>query len=52
MAPITAEMWKCWAFSSDQGIPLAIFHAEDYEPPLTNEWKLTAVFPISAYGPK
>lgn len=52
LAPITVEMWKCWASLSDQEIATAISNAVNNEQPLKNGCKLTAAFPISAYDPK
>lgn len=52
LAPITIEMWKCWASLSDQEIAVAISNAVNNEQPLKNGCKLTAAFPISAYDPK
>jgi hypothetical protein len=52
LAPITIEMWKCWASLSDQEIAIAISNAINNEQPLKNGCKLTAAFPISAYDPK
>jgi hypothetical protein len=52
LAPITVEMWKCWASLSEQELSTAIAHAENNEQPLKNGCKLTAAFPISAYDPK
>ena len=52
LAPITIEMWKCWASLSDQEIAICISNAVNNEQPLKNGCKLTAAFPISAYDPK
>lgn len=52
LAPITIEMWKCWASLSDQEVEIAISNAINNEQPLKNGCKLTAAFPISAYDPK
>lgn len=52
MAPITVEMWKCWASLSEQEIATAVAQAENNEQPLKNGCKLTAAFPISTYDPK
>ena len=52
LAPITVEMWKCWASLSDQEVAVAISNAVHNEQPLKNGCKLTAAFPISAYDPK
>ena len=52
LAPITVEMWKCWASLSDQEIAIPISNAVNNERPLKNRCKLTAAFPISAYDPK
>ena len=52
LAPITIEMWKCWASLSDQEMATAVSNAVNNEQPLKNGCKLTAAFPISAYDPK
>lgn len=52
LAPITIEMWKCWASLSNQEIAIAISNDVNNEQPLKNGCKLTAAFPISAYDPK
>lgn len=52
LAPISIEMWKCWASLSDQEMAIAISNAVNNEQPLKNGCKLTAAFPISAYDPK
>jgi hypothetical protein len=52
LAPITVEMWKCWASLSEQEVATAISNAVNNEQPLKNGCKLTGAFPISAYDPK
>lgn len=52
LAPITVEMWRCWASLSEQEVAAAISNAVNNEQPLKNGCKLTAAFPISAYDPK
>ncbi len=52
LAPITTEMWKCWASLSEQEITTAMSNAVNNEQPLKNGCRLTASFPISAYDPK
>jgi hypothetical protein len=52
LAPITIDMWKCWASLSEQEVAVAISNAVHNEQPLKNGCKLTAAFPISAYDPK
>lgn len=52
LAPITVEMWKCWASLSEQEMTVAVSNAVNNEQPLKNGCKLTAAFPISAYDPK
>ena len=52
LAPITIDMWKCWASLSDQEIAICISNAVNNEQPLKNGCKLTAAFPISDYDPK
>ena len=52
LAPITVEMWRCWASLSEQEVAEAISNAVNNEQPLKNGCKLTAAFPISAYDPK
>ena len=52
LAPITIDMWKCWASLSDQEIAVCISNAVNNEQPLKNGCRLTAAFPISTYDPK
>ena len=52
LAPITIEMWKCWASLSDQEVAICMSNAVNNVQPLKNGCKLTAAFPISAYDPK
>lgn len=52
LAPITVEMWKCWASLSEQDVAAAISNAVNNEQPLKNGCKLAAAFPISVYDPK
>lgn len=52
LAPITVEMWKCWASLSDQEMAISMSNAINNEQPLKNGCKLTAAFPISTYDPK
>lgn len=52
LAPITIEMWKCWASLSDQEVAVCISNAANNEQPLKNGCRLTAAFPISDYDPK
>lgn len=52
LAPITVDMWKCWASLSEQEVAVCISNAINNEQPLKNGCKLTAAFPISAYDPK
>lgn len=52
LAPITLEMWKCWASLSDEEVAMAVSYASSNEQPFKNGCMLTAAFPISAYDPK
>ena len=52
LAPITIEMWKCWASLSDQEMAIAVNNVVNNEQPLKNGCKFTVAFPISAYDPK